>query len=131
MVPNDVSMSEEDKNVLTEFITINETVKRLDKNKKILNEKVKDIFKKYNIEDSLVHDGNTLTVTDSIRKTILKGKKDEFINKLIEKGKSYLVQTVIDVDTDCLYEEYKNGLIEKDFVESYMSVTPVKTLTCK
>ena len=73
-----VTMSDADKKVLSDFIVMNETIKRLDKDKKKLSEEVKAIFDKYHI-DTVDHDGSTLTVTESVRKTVTSKKKDLFI----------------------------------------------------
>ena len=131
MTPVDISMTDEDKKVIQEFLVMNETVKRLDKDKKKLTEDVKAIFDKYHISDPLDFEGSTLTVTESTRKTVNKAKKDKFVQALINMGKNYLVQTSIEVDTDTIYSEVENGLLDRNFVEQYMSITPVKTLTTK
>lgn len=131
MTPIDLAMSEDDKKVLQEFLVMNETVKRLDKDKKKLTEDVKAIFDKYHISDPLDFEGSTLTVTESTRKTVNKAKKDKFVQALINMGKNYLVQTSIEVDTDTIYSEVENGDLDEAFVKQYMSITPVKTLTVK
>jgi len=131
MTPVDVSMSEDDKKVIQDFLVMNETIKRLDKDKKKLTEDVKTIFEKYNITDPLDFEGSTLTVTESTRKTVNKAKKDKFIQALASMGKNYLIIQTIDVDTDTIYSEVENGLLDKNFVEQFMSITPVKTLTTK
>lgn len=131
MTITDIAMQEDEKKVIEDFLVMNETVKRLDKDKKALSEKVKTIFEKYHINDPLDFNGSTLTVTDSVRKTVNAKKKDTFIQKLIEMGKRYLVTTSIDIDTDTVYSEVENGQLDKEFVKEYMSMTPTKTLTVK
>ena len=131
MTPVDVSMTDEDKKVIQEFLVMNETVKRLDKDKKKLTEDVKAIFEKYHISDPLDFEGSTLTVTESTRKTVNKAKKDRFIQELVNMGKNYLVIQTMDIDTDTIYAEVENGSLDKNFVEQYMSITPTKTLTTK
>lgn len=131
MTPVDISMSEDDKKVIQDFLVMNETIKRLDKDKKKLTEDVKAIFEKYHISDPLDFEGSTLTVTESTRKTVNKAKKDKFIQALANMGKNYLIIQTIDVDTDTIYSEVENGLLDKNFVEQFMSITPVKTLTTK
>ena len=131
MTPVDISMSEDDKKVIQDFLVMNETIKRLDKDKKKLTEDAKAIFEKYHISDPLDFEGSTLTVTESTRKTVNKAKKDKFIQALANMGKNYLIIQTIDVDTDTIYSEVENGLLDKNFVEQFMSITPVKTLTTK
>lgn len=131
MTPVDVSMTDEDKKIIQEFLVMNETVKRLDKDKKKLTEDVKAIFEKYHISDPLDFEGSTLTVTESTRKTVNKAKKDRFIQELVNMGKNYLVIQTMDIDTDTIYAEVENGSLDKNFVEQYMSITPTKTLTTK
>lgn len=130
MQAKDIAMKEEDQNKISEFLVLNETIKRLDKDKKKLTEEVKDIFERYNITD-LEHDGSTLTVTEKVRKTVTKATKDKFIMELINQGKNYLVMQSVDVDVDTIYTEYQNGTIDKDFVDKYVKITPEKALTVK
>lgn len=131
MQARDVAMKEEDQKKISEFLVLNETIKRLDKDKKRLTEEVKDIFEQYKITDPLEHDGSTLTVTEKVRKTVTKSTKDKFIMELINKGKNYLVMQSVDVDVDTIYTEYQNGTIDKDFVDQYVKITPEKALTVK
>ena len=131
MKPNDVAMQESDKKVIQDFLVMNETMKRLDKDKKKLTEAVKTIFEKYHITDPLDFDGSVLTVTDSIRKTVSKSKKDRFVQELINMGKSYLVIQSMDIDTDTIFTEIENGSLDEEMVKQYMSITPIKTLTVK
>lgn len=131
MKPIDYAMSEEDKKILSDFVIINEQSKRVDKDKKKLNEQVKEIFEKYNITDPIDHDGCTFTITESTRKTVAKAKKDQFIQALVNMGKNYLVIPSVDIDTDTIYAEVQNGQLDEAFVKQYMSITPVKTLTVK
>jgi hypothetical protein len=131
MTPIDVTMSEEDKEIIRNFIVTNEQAKRVDKNKKKLNEEVKVIFDKYKINDPLVFEGSTLTITESTRKTVSKAKKDQFIQALVNMGKNYLVIPSVDIDTETIVTELENGQLDESFVKQYMSITPVKTLTVK
>lgn len=131
MTPIDVTMSEKDKEIIRNFIVTDEQAKRIDKNKKKLNEEVKAIFEKYHISDPLDFEGSTLTVTESTRKTVPKAKKDQFIQALVNMGKNYLVIPSVDIDTDTIVTELENGQLDESFVKQYMSITPVKTLTVK
>jgi hypothetical protein len=131
MTPIDVAMSEEDKEIIRNFIVTNEQAKRVDKNKKKLNEEVKVIFDKYKINDPLVFEGSTLTITESTRKTVSKAKKDQFIQALVNMGKNYLVIPSVDIDTETIVTELENGQLDETFVKQYMSITPVKTLSVK
>lgn len=131
MTPIDVTMSEEDKEIIRNFIVTNEQAKRIDKNKKKLNEEVKSIFDRYKISDPLDFEGSTLTVTESTRKTVSKAKKDQFIQALVNMGKNYLVIPSVDIDTETIVTELENGQLDETFVKQYMSITPVKTLSVK
>jgi hypothetical protein len=96
-----------------------------------LNEEVKVIFDKYKINDPLVFEGSTLTITESTRKTVSKAKKDQFIQALVNMGKNYLVIPSVDIDTETIVTELENGQLDETFVKQYMSITPVKTLSVK
>lgn len=131
MTPIDIAMSEEDQKTIRDFIVINEQSKRVDKDKKKLNEDVKAIFEKYKINDPLDFEGSTLTVTESTRKTVAKAKKDQFIQALVNMGKNYLVIPSMDIDTDTICAEIDSGDLDEAFVKQFMSITPIKTLTIK
>lgn len=130
MTINDISITKEEQDIIERFISIHETTKKLDKEKKALSEKVKSIFDKYSIPDSLDYNGTSLKVTESVRKTIKESTKDKFINKLISLGKQYLVQTSITIDADSVYSEVQCGTLDADMVKEYMTITSVKTLRC-
>ena len=131
MTPDSINMSENDKQVLKDFLDTDEKSKRIEKDKKRLSEEVKKIFEQYGIEEPLDYDGNTFTVTESTRKTLTKAKKDGFIQALAKLGKEYLIIRSLDVDTDTVMAEVENGQLDEAFVKQYMSITPVKTLTVK
>lgn len=131
MKPTDFGMSETDQQILRDFIILNEQSKRIEKNKKQLNENVKAVFEKYNITDPLDFEGSTFTVTESTRKTVTKATKDQFIQALANMGKNYLLMPSIEIDTDTICSEIENGMIDEAFVKKFMSITPVKTLTVK
>lgn len=130
MTPLNAGLNQDEVQTLRDYVVMNDTVKRLDKDKKALTEKVKNIFEAHNV-DVIDIDGSTLTVTESMRKTINKKTKDAFVSYLCSIGKNYLCFTDIAIDADTVYAEMENGSIDKTMVEKYMSVTPVKTLTCK
>ena len=131
MTPDSINMSENDKQVLKDFLDTDEKSKRIEKDKKRLSEEVKKIFERYGIEEPLDYDGNTFTVTESTRKTLTKAKKDGFIQALAKLGKEYIIIRSLDVDTDTVMAEVENGQLDEAFVKQYMSITPVKTLTVK
>ncbi len=131
MKPTDFGMSEADQKIIRDFVVLNEQSKRVEKDKKKLNEEVKEIFDKYRITDPLDFEGSTLTVTESTRKTVAKATKDQFVQVLINMGKNYLVMPSVEIDTDTIYSEVENGMIDEAVVKKYMSITPIKTLTIK
>jgi len=131
MTYKDVNMSEEDQQKIRDFIVTDQQAKRIEKNKKTLNEEVKAIFEKYNITSPLNFDGSTLTVNATTRKTVLKATKDQFIQQLVKMGKNYLLIPSVDIDTDTIVTEMENGQLDEKFVKTYVSIVPVKTLTIK
>jgi hypothetical protein len=131
MTYKDVNMSEEDQQKIRDFIVTDQQAKRIEKNKKKLNEEVKAIFEKYNITSPLNFDGSTLTVNETTRKTVLKATKDQFIQQLVKMGKNYLFIPSVDIDTDTIVTEMENGQLDEKFVKTYVSIVPVKTLTIK
>ena len=67
---------------MKEFIEIDSEAKSLDKKKKELSSKVKDIMEKH-FTSSLDIEGKHFSVTESERRTVKKGMKDSFIATLV------------------------------------------------
>lgn len=116
-------------NEMNELITVNEELKKLEAKKKTLSDNIKKhmINAKINRVDV---NGNILNLVESTRKTVTKSTKDEFIAELIGKNKKHLVTYSIEPDLDSIFAEVDAGLLESDFVDSYVKVTPVVTLRC-
>lgn len=114
---------------MKDLVEINEQMKILEAKKKVLVDKVKGYMVGSNIDKTDV-DGATLSVIESTRKTVTKATKDEFIASLVGMGKNHLVQYSIEPDLDSIFAEVDAGSLKKDFVDSYVKVTPVTTLRC-
>lgn len=124
-----LNLTQDELKIFEERALIADTMKSLDIKEKKLSQQVKDIFKKYQIVDSVDVYGKKFTVSESTRKTIGKSDKDQFVSELINLNKKYLLTQSIDIDTDTLYEEYQNGTIDKSIVDKYMKITPIQKLT--
>jgi hypothetical protein len=124
-----LNLTQDELKIFEERALIADTMKSLDIKEKRLSQQVKDIFKKYQIVDSVDVYGKKFTVSESTRKTIGKSDKDQFVSELINLNKKYLLTQSIDIDTDTLYEEYQNGTIDKSIVDKYMKITPIQKLT--
>lgn len=124
-----LNLTQDELKIFEERALIADTMKSLDIKEKRLSQQVKDIFKKYQIVDSVDVYGKKFTVSESTRKTIGKSDKDQFVSELINLNKKYLLTQSIDIDTDTLYEEYQNGNIDKSIVDKYMKITPIQKLT--
>ena len=124
-----LNLTHDELKIFEERALIADTMKSLDIKEKKLSQQVKDIFKKYQIVDSVDVYGKKFTVSESTRKTIGKSDKDQFVSELINLNKKYLLTQSIDIDTDTLYEEYQNGTIDKSIVDKYMKITPIQKLT--
>ena len=114
---------------MNELITVNEELKKLEAKKQILSDNIKRHMINAKI-DKVDVNGSTLSLIESTRKTIKKATKDEFIAELIGKNKKHLVTYSIEPDLDSIFAEVDAGLLESDFVDSYVKVTPVITLRC-
>lgn len=114
---------------IEELLKINDELKMLDKRKKNLVESVKSYMRKINATD-IELDGTGISITESMRRTVTAKTKDEFIAQLVSRGKNHLIKTTIDPDVDSIFAEVDAGVLDKDFVETYIKSTPVVTLRC-
>ena len=114
---------------MEELIAINEEMKKLESRKKTLSDNVKQHMLSAKI-DKVAINGNTLGLTESVRRTVSKTSKDQFIADLVGMGKKHLVNYSIEPDLDSIFAEVDAGTIGKDFVDKYVKVTPVITLRC-
>lgn len=108
---------------------INEKIKVLESEKKLLSDKVKNYMIGSNI-DKVDVNGTVFTLIESERRTVTKTTKDEFVANLVSQGKRHLVQTSIEPDLDSIFAEVSAGNLDKNFVNAYVKVTPVITLRC-
>lgn len=114
---------------MNELIAVNEELKKLEAKKQTLSDNIKRHMINAKI-DRVDVNGSTLNLVESTRKTVTKSTKDEFIAELIGKNKKHLVTYSIEPDLDSIFAEVDAGLLESDFVDSYVKVTPVVTLRC-
>lgn len=118
--PNEVKNMEE-------LLQVNMELKTLEKQKKELVEKVKGYMAAKGITDINL-DGSSLSITESVRRTVSAKTKDEFIAALVSMGKKHLVSTQIEPDVDSIFAEVDAGMLQMDFVKKYINITPVTTL---
>ena len=106
---------------------INDQLKALESEKKLLTDAIKSKMESHKISEC-IHNGTAFKLSVTERHTIRKGKSDEFIAELIAKNKTHLVITDVKPDMESIFLEVDAGLLSKDFVEQFVTVTPVKTL---
>lgn len=114
---------------MTELISINEEMKKLEARKKVLSDNIKGYMITAKI-DKVDLNGNTLGLTESVRRTVTKSSKDQFIAELVGMGKKHLVNYSIEPDLDSIFAEVDAGTLGQDFVDKYVKVSPVITLRC-
>ena len=114
---------------INELLAINEELKKLEAKKKTLSDSVKKHMINAKL-DKIDVNGNILSLTETTRRTVTKSTKDEFIAELIGKNKKHLVNYSIEPDLDSIFAEVDAGLLQSDFVNAYVKVTPVITLRC-
>jgi hypothetical protein len=114
---------------MNELVAINEEMKKLEAKKKTLSDNVKKYMVAAKIDKVSVN-GNVLGLTESVRRTVTKATKDEFIANLVGMGKKHLVNYSIEPDLDSIFAEVDAGTLGQDFVDAYVKVTPVVTLRC-
>lgn len=112
---------------MEELVRVNEELKVLESKKKALSDKVKMYMTTLNVDECSVN-GTPFRIIDSVRRTVTKNTKDEFVAALVGQGKQYLVVTSIEPDVDSIFAEVDAGTLSKDFVDTYIKVTPVQTL---
>jgi hypothetical protein len=112
---------------MEELVRVNEELKVLESKKKTLSDKVKKHMTSLNVDECDVN-GTPFKIIESVRKTVTKNTKDEFIAALVGQNKQYLLVTSIEPDVDSIFAEVDAGTLSKDFVDTYIKVTPVKTL---
>ena len=114
---------------MTELVRINEEMKKLESQKKVLSDNVKQYMIAAKI-DKVGINGSTLGLTESMRRTVTKSSKDQFVADLVGMGKKHLVTYSIEPDLDSIFAEVDAGTLNSDFVDKYVKVTPVVTLRC-
>lgn len=114
---------------MEELIAINEEMKKLEAKKKTLSDNIKGYMVTAKI-DKVDVNGSTLGLTESVRRTVTKSSKDEFIANLVGMGKKHLVSYSIEPDLDSIFAEVDAGTLGQDFVDKYVKVSPVITLRC-
>lgn len=111
------------------LLAINEELKVLEAKKKALVDNVKQHLVNANI-DKVAVNGETISLTETERRTVTKSTKDQFVAELVGMGKKHLVNYTIDPDLDSIFAEVDAGSLAKDFVDKYVKVTPVVSLRC-
>lgn len=116
-------------NDMEELIAINDEMKKLETRKKILSDNVKRYMLTAKI-DKVDINNSKLSLTESVRRTVAKPTKDQFIADLVSMGKKHLVNYSIEPDLDSIFAEVDAGTLGQDFVDKYVTVSPVVTLRC-
>jgi tRNA U55 pseudouridine synthase TruB len=114
---------------LNNYTRVNEMLKELEVKKKELSEQIKTFMINKNISECVCN-GHKLQIIDSTRTTVSKKTKDQFVAELINMNKKYLVEYTIEPNTESIFAEVDAGTLDKDFVDKYVKVTPIKTLRC-
>ena len=115
--------------LMSELVTVNEEMKKLEAKKKNLVDAVKNAMISRKL-DKVNCNGATLSLSTSERKTVTKATKDEFVAALVSQGKKHLINYSIEPDVDSIFAEVDAGTLSKAFVDTYVKVTPVVTLRC-
>lgn len=114
---------------MEELVAVNEEMKKLEAKKKTLSDNIKGYMVSAKI-DKVDINGSTLGLTESVRRTVTKASKDQFVADLVGMGKKHLVNYSIEPDLDSIFAEVDAGTLGQDFVDKYVKVTPVVTLRC-
>ena len=114
-------------NDMKELIKVNEELKILEAKKKTLYDNVKGYMSSINVNECSVN-GVSFKMIDSVRRMIGKNQKNEFVAALVGMNKQYLLITSIEPDLDGIFAEVDAGTISKDFVDTYIKTTAIKTL---
>lgn len=114
---------------MEELVSVNEELKKLETKKKALSDTVKKHMLAAKV-DKLNVSGSTLSLIESVRRTVSKTSKDQFIADLVGMNKKHLVSYSIEPDLDSIFAEVDAGTLDKDFVDKHVKVTPVTTLRC-
>lgn len=112
---------------LNDLISVNAELKILESKKKTLSDRVKSHMSSLNVDECELN-GNSFKITESLRRTVTKTTKDEFIASLVGQGKQHLIITSIEPDVDSIFAEVDAGTLSADFVNRYIKCTSVKTL---
>lgn len=115
---------------MEELLSLDSEIKILEAKKKKLSDNVKSYITSLNIEDKIDIDGNTIQVIPSVRRTVTKATKNEFVAQLVGLGKKHLIVTSIEPDVDSIFAEVDAGTLDKKIVDKYIKVTQVQTLRC-
>ena len=124
-----IMFNEQERQDMAELVNINKELKALEAKKKVLSDKIKSTITGKKV-DKVVINGSTLSIIQSTRTTVSKKTKDEFISQLVGMGKKHLVQYSIEPDVESIFAEVDAGTLDKNFVDTYITVTPVTTLRC-
>jgi uncharacterized protein (UPF0335 family) len=113
--------------VLRKYIEINDQMSSIKSENERLNKEVKAIMAKHNTAAAEI-DGTKFNITSSVRKTIKRGKKDEFIAEILKMNKKYLCTQEIDIDMDSLKSEVDAGMFDANTYNKFVTESDVVTL---
>lgn len=112
---------------LRQLIEIHGRIKELSDQEEVLKKKYKAEMTNKNV-DNVKIDGKFIELRPSIKKSIPKKLKDDFIKELIKLGKKHLLKTEINVDIDSVLAERDARQIDSDLVDKYVKVTESKAM---
>lgn len=122
MVDAEKIFNENEMAELRQLIELHTKVKELTEQETVLKNKYKAEMLAKNV-DNVKIDGQFIELRPTIKKTIPKKLKDEFVKELIKLGKKHLLKTEISVDIDSVIAERDARQIDPDVVNKYVKVT--------
>lgn len=112
---------------LRQLIEIHGRIKELSDQEEVLKKKYKAEMTNKNVDNVKIN-GKFIELRPSIKKSIPKKLKDDFIKELIKLGKKHLLKTEINVDIDSVLAERDARQIDSDLVDKYVKVTESKAM---
>lgn len=127
---NNISLfTQQEQEDMRQLVSINAQLKDLESKKKKLSDTIKKSMMAKRVDRVTVASGELLII-ESVRNTVTKSTKDNFIAELVGLGRKSLIKTSIEPDVDSILAEVAAGTLDEDMVKRYVKTTPVVTLRC-
>ncbi len=126
----DGTWTDEELTAVKRLQEVNDQLKVLEMEKQALVCQVKNAMITHQVS-SFIMNNHQYDLAYSESRAVKRKDKDEFIASLINQGKSYLAHMSLDLDLDGIFAEVDAGLLDKDFVNKYVKVTPKTSLHCR